>query len=199
MERNAELVGYLDNIQYKGKPLSEYLDINKDGLWEGIDIEIRDGIEFKSFVKFCNIREHWLNREFYISLYPLDIKKVDNDRYKYELQTITVKNIEELGEAIIGYFTGKKKIEVSYLANIYKHKRHWEGLFFDFDGCVTTGKDFYDCVKNAKEALSMHISGMLEDGDILPTKTVDVRIDEKVREREGVKEDYIILIETELE
>lgn len=198
MERNAKLVGYLYNIQYKGKPLYKYLDIDKDGLWNGIDIKVKDGINFKSFVKFCNIQEHYLNGEFDIRLFSVDVRKLDN-RHEYKLQTITVKSIEELGEAVIGYFTGKKKIEASYLANIYKHKRHWEGLFFDFDGCVTTGKDFYDCVKNAKEALSMHISGMLEDGDILPTKTVDVRIDEKVREREGVKEDYIILIETELE
>lgn len=198
MERNAKLVGYLYNIQYKGKPLYEYLDIDKDGLWSGIDIKAKDGINFKSFVKFCHIQEYPIRERFYIYLYSVDVRKLDN-RHEYKLQTITVKSIEELGEAIIGYFTGEKKIEVSYLANIYKHKRHWEGLFFDFNGCVTIGKDFYDCVKNAKEALSMHISGMLEDGDILPSKTVDVRIDEEVREREGVKEDYIILIETELE
>lgn len=198
MERNTKLVGYLGNIQYKGKPLSEYLDIDKDGLWSGIDIKVKDGAKFKSFVKFCHIQEYPIRERFYIYLYSVDIRKVDN-RHGYGLQTITVKSIEKLGEAIIGYFTGKKKIEVSYLANIYKHKRHWECLFFDFNGCVTTGNDFYDCVKNAKEALSMHISGMLEDGDSLPPKTVDVRIDEKVREREGVKEDYIILIETELE
>lgn len=198
MERNTKLVGYLGNIQYKGKPLSEYLDIDKDGLWSGIDIKVKDGVKFKSFVKFCHIQEYPIRERFYIYLYSVNVRKLYN-RYEYKLQTITVKSIEELGEAIIGYFTGEKKIEVSYLANIYKHKRHWEGLFFDFNGCVTTGKDFYDCVKNAKEALSMHISGMLEDGDILPSKTVDVRIDEEVREREGVKEDYIILIETELE
>lgn len=35
MERNAKLVGYLYNIQYKGKPLYKYLDIDKDGLWNG--------------------------------------------------------------------------------------------------------------------------------------------------------------------
>lgn len=198
MERNTKLVGYLYNIQYKGKPLYNYLDINEDGLWNGVDIKVKKGAKFKSFVKFCNIQEYCLKGEFYIRLFSVDVRKLDN-RHEYGLQTITVKSIEELGEAIIGYFTGKKKIEVSYLANIYKHKRHWECLFFDFNGCVTTGDDFYDCVKNAKEALSMHISGMLEDGDILPSKTVDVRIDEKVREREGVKEDYIILIETELE
>ena len=40
--------------------------------------------------------------------------------------------------------------------------------FPDFPGCISAGDDFDDAFRMAHEALSLHISGMLEDGDEIP-------------------------------
>ena len=46
--------------------------------------------------------------------------------------------------------------------------------FPDLPGCVSAGDDMDDAVKNAAEALSLHLDGMIEDGDELPEpRTVD--------------------------
>ena len=41
-------------------------------------------------------------------------------------------------------------------------------IFPDFDGCVSQGKDYKEAFHYAKEGLSLHIFGMLEDGEKLP-------------------------------
>ncbi len=40
--------------------------------------------------------------------------------------------------------------------------------FCDLPGCVTQGKDFDDALRMAVEALSLHLGGMLADGDPIP-------------------------------
>jgi predicted RNase H-like HicB family nuclease len=40
--------------------------------------------------------------------------------------------------------------------------------FADLPGCVSTGDDLAHALSRAQEALSLHISGMVEDGDPLP-------------------------------
>lgn len=40
--------------------------------------------------------------------------------------------------------------------------------FADLPGCVTQGKDFDDALRMAAEALSLHLGGMLADGDPIP-------------------------------
>jgi len=43
------------------------------------------------------------------------------------------------------------------------------GVFFpDFDGCISGGLDAKEAVSNAREALSLHLYGMEQDGDVLP-------------------------------
>lgn len=37
------------------------------------------------------------------------------------------------------------------------------------DGCVASGKTLQELKKNLKEALQLHIEGMKEDGDQVPT------------------------------
>lgn len=43
------------------------------------------------------------------------------------------------------------------------------GVYFpDVPGCVTAGSTPYEAFTNAKEALELHLEGMLEDGEDLP-------------------------------
>lgn len=41
-------------------------------------------------------------------------------------------------------------------------------VFPDFDGCVSQGADFVQAFHYAREGLSLHIYGLLEDGEKLP-------------------------------
>lgn len=40
--------------------------------------------------------------------------------------------------------------------------------FPDLPGCLTCGKDTEEAIYMAKDALELHISGMVKDGDTLP-------------------------------
>lgn len=40
--------------------------------------------------------------------------------------------------------------------------------FVDFPGCISQGKNLEDALHSATEALALHISGLLADGDALP-------------------------------
>ena len=61
----------------------------------------------------------------------------------------------------------KKNLE-TFVVNIYKAKSGYNAVFYDFDGCVSSGKTLEETANNAKIALQMHIDGMLEDGDKIP-------------------------------
>ena len=41
--------------------------------------------------------------------------------------------------------------------------------FPDFPGCVTAGSDLDEARANAAEALALHVAGMTEDGEAIPT------------------------------
>ena len=41
-------------------------------------------------------------------------------------------------------------------------------IFPDFDGCVSQGTDFLQAFHYAREGLSLHIYGLIEDGEKLP-------------------------------
>ncbi len=50
----------------------------------------------------------------------------------------------------------------------------YDCTFVDFPGCVSQGKDLEDALRMASEALALHLSSMLADGDPVPTpSTVD--------------------------
>jgi len=58
----------------------------------------------------------------------------------------------------------------SYIALIRKEPGSDYGVEFpDFPGCITAGVDLDDARRMAAEALALHIQGMLEDGQTLPT------------------------------
>jgi predicted RNase H-like HicB family nuclease len=58
---------------------------------------------------------------------------------------------------------------MEYIAYLHKDKNSDFGVSFpDFPGCVTAGKTLEEARKLAVEALTLHMAGMLEDGDALP-------------------------------
>jgi predicted RNase H-like HicB family nuclease len=58
-----------------------------------------------------------------------------------------------------------------YLVVIEQGQGNLSAYVPDLDGCVTTGQTVDEVLHNMQEALSLHIEGMLEDGDPLPPAT----------------------------
>jgi len=57
----------------------------------------------------------------------------------------------------------------NYIAIVHKETKSDFGVSFpDFPGCITAGKNIDDAKDMAQEALTLHIQGMLEDGEQLP-------------------------------
>jgi predicted RNase H-like HicB family nuclease len=57
----------------------------------------------------------------------------------------------------------------NYIAVVHKEPKSDFGVSFpDFPGCITAGKNIDEAKDMAKEALSLHIKGMIEDGEQLP-------------------------------
>ena len=57
----------------------------------------------------------------------------------------------------------------NYIAIVHKETKSDFGVSFpDFPGCITAGKNIDEAKDMAKEALTLHIQGMLEDGEQLP-------------------------------
>src|SRR5713226_9255119 len=51
------------------------------------------------------------------------------------------------------------------------------GVYFpDLPGCVSAGKTIEDAARQAEEALSLHLRGIIEDGDELPSATAPEKI-----------------------
>jgi|SRR5580658_1627039 predicted RNase H-like HicB family nuclease len=56
-----------------------------------------------------------------------------------------------------------------YIALLYKNGRKGYGVSFpDFPGCVSAGRTIEDALREAAEALALHVDGMREDGDKIP-------------------------------
>jgi predicted RNase H-like HicB family nuclease len=57
----------------------------------------------------------------------------------------------------------------NYIAIIHKEVKTDFGVSFpDFPGCITAGQSIDEAKDLAQEALTLHIQGMLEDGEQLP-------------------------------
>jgi len=57
----------------------------------------------------------------------------------------------------------------NYIAIVYKEAKSDFGVSFpDFPGCITAGKNIDEAKDMAQEALTLHIQGMLEDGEQFP-------------------------------
>lgn len=58
---------------------------------------------------------------------------------------------------------------MQYIAYLHKDRKSDYGVSFpDFPGCVTAGKTLEEARRLAAEALSLHVRGMLEDGEVIP-------------------------------
>ena len=58
---------------------------------------------------------------------------------------------------------------MEYIAYLHKDRRSEYGVSFpDFPGCVTAGRSLEEARELAVEALTLHIAGMVEDGEALP-------------------------------
>jgi predicted RNase H-like HicB family nuclease len=58
---------------------------------------------------------------------------------------------------------------MKYIAYLHKEKKSDFGVSFpDFPGCVTAGRTLEEARTLAVEALTLHMAGMLEDGEALP-------------------------------
>ena len=58
---------------------------------------------------------------------------------------------------------------MEYIAYLHKDRKSDYGVSFpDFPGCVTAGKTLDEARTMAVEALSLHIEGMMEDGEAIP-------------------------------
>jgi predicted RNase H-like HicB family nuclease len=57
----------------------------------------------------------------------------------------------------------------NYIAIVHKEKKSDFGVSFpDFPGCISAGKNVDEAKDMAQEALTLHIRGMMEDGEKLP-------------------------------
>jgi predicted RNase H-like HicB family nuclease len=81
-----------------------------------------------------------------------------------------------------------------YIAVIHKEKGSEYGVSFpDFAGCISFGKTLDEAKKNAAEALSFHIEGMLEDGEKIPAPTLMENIEVEKKYQSSI----VIFIEVE--
>lgn len=63
----------------------------------------------------------------------------------------------------------------SFIGIVHKDKNSDYGVSFpDFIGCVSAGATPDELQEMAEEALSLHIQGMLEDGEALPVKPMSL-------------------------
>ncbi|MFZ2630618.1 MAG: type II toxin-antitoxin system HicB family antitoxin [Desulfosalsimonadaceae bacterium] len=68
----------------------------------------------------------------------------------------------------------------NYIAIVHKEAKTDFGVSFpDFPGCITAGQTVDEAKDLAQEALALHVKGMIEDGDELPTpsKLEDIMVD----------------------
>jgi predicted RNase H-like HicB family nuclease len=64
---------------------------------------------------------------------------------------------------------------MDYIAYLHKEQDSDFGVSFpDFPGCVTAGRTLEEARRMAAEALTLHIAGMIEDGEAVPdSSTLD--------------------------
>ena len=74
---------------------------------------------------------------------------------------------------------------MDYIAYLHKDPKSDFGVSFpDFPGCITAGKTLEEAHQMAAEALTLHIAGMMEDGEAIPEpSTLDALANDKARKR----------------
>jgi predicted RNase H-like HicB family nuclease len=73
---------------------------------------------------------------------------------------------------------------MDYIAYLHKNRNSDFGVSFpDFPGCITAGKTLEEAHRMAAEALTLHIAGMVEDGDAIPEPSaLDALAEDPARE-----------------
>jgi predicted RNase H-like HicB family nuclease len=79
--------------------------------------------------------------------------------------------------------------KVTYFAVIEPYDGGYSVYFPDFLGCASEGDDFDGAVKNAADVLNLHIYGMNEDGEKLPSVTMP----EKIKIEGNTQKGYVVV------
>ena len=74
----------------------------------------------------------------------------------------------------------QKDIYIYPCVFVYKESGGIGVYFPDLDGCTSSGEDEQAACHNAKEALSLHLYGMEQDGEQIPepSRIMDIKLDE---------------------
>jgi predicted RNase H-like HicB family nuclease len=76
-------------------------------------------------------------------------------------------------------------MQIRYFMAIVEAGKTGYGVYFpDLPGCVSAGNTVEEAARNAEEALSLHLRGMIEDGEEIPPATLP----EKIKAAEGSDE-----------
>lgn len=59
-----------------------------------------------------------------------------------------------------------------FLIIIESGSRNYSAYVPDLPGCIATGRTLEEVEKNMREAIEMHIQGMIEDGEPIPTPSL---------------------------
>ena len=57
---------------------------------------------------------------------------------------------------------------IKFYPAIFKTNHSYSIYIANIDGCISYGETFEDGIKNIREALTLHLSGMFEDGETVP-------------------------------
>jgi predicted RNase H-like HicB family nuclease len=61
-----------------------------------------------------------------------------------------------------------------YAVVIEKGPNNLSAYVPDLPGCITTGKTVEEIERNMREAIALHLEGMMEDGEPIPEPTTSV-------------------------
>ena len=67
--------------------------------------------------------------------------------------------------------------KLTYLAVFEPTETGYSIYFPDLPGCVSTGKDFENALRQATDALGLHIYGMVKDGEEIPVPSKTPKMD----------------------
>jgi predicted RNase H-like HicB family nuclease len=82
-----------------------------------------------------------------------------------------------------------------YFTAIIERGNAGYGVYFpDLPGCVSAGNTIEEAARNAEEALTLHLRGMIEDGEAIPRPTAP----EDIKAAEGSTEVARFLVHGEL-
>ena len=70
---------------------------------------------------------------------------------------------------------GSEMAKYRYLVLIEKGENNYGAYAPDLPGCGTIGDTPEEALKNAEEAIKLHIEGLLRDNDVPPANTIEAQ------------------------